>query len=361
MRHKRTKHKPKWSKIVYFSYFLLLASYFVSCEHPDLTVPQPNENLRAAGDFIRNNYQFRLLYEALDYTGLYEELNGDGPFTVFAMSDEVFNSIGIYNRADIEACDRDSLRQALAYNVLPVDLPTSDFPTNGIDRRYMTLSGKEIYASSRIYNEMFWWYIDGVSTGRTDVTLANGTLHVLSRPIKYYPDQNLTEWLSEQEEHHVFVEGLKKFGLWEELSEEGPFTIFAPTNAALLSIGITSEWLSEINPDDYRAERLFGAYILYDRHYFLSDYFVIGASITDNRVIIPIKNDTYSIAWSAQYNMNFSSYDLFLMPPNATNISESVAYTGSSTDITVMDRRFENGVVHQLQGGLVRPELALRN
>lgn len=39
---------------------LCFAAVLSSCKHENLTIPEPNANIRPAADFIKNNYDFRL-------------------------------------------------------------------------------------------------------------------------------------------------------------------------------------------------------------------------------------------------------------------------------------------------------------
>lgn len=344
--------------------FFILCSLFLlgSCEYPDLTVSKPSENLRPAGEFIRNNYEFKLFYEALVYTGLYEELNGKGPFTVLAPNNLSFNDIGISTRSDLEKLNRDSLRQAMAYHILPMNLPTKDIPTNAVDARYLTLSGEQLYARAQHQPSgglLVGLYFDGASVLHMGINLANGSLYGLNKVMKYHQNKTVQDFLASRKEYSLFVAGLKKFGLWNELSEAGPFTVFAPTNEALEEVGLGQQALDNMNPNAYIAARLYGTYIMYGRHFFISDFPLSPRNSTGNIYNYKLRNDEgTSLRWTATQENVFTDpqqqwyYNLYI--ENGLR-SDNNRFPGQS------DNRFNNGIVHRLKNALMRPENARSN
>src|SRR5688572_14954075 len=81
-----------------------------ACEHPDITLQNPNDLLRPAAEFAHNNFQFSLFYAAIERAGLIDELNAKGPLTVFAPADAAFHEMGIRNRSDLDRIGVDSLK-----------------------------------------------------------------------------------------------------------------------------------------------------------------------------------------------------------------------------------------------------------
>ncbi|WP_021191567.1 fasciclin domain-containing protein [Sphingobacterium sp. IITKGP-BTPF85] len=129
-------------------YVLFMLSFFLfSCEHPDLTVVVPNENLRPASDFIKNNYEMTLFSAALEKVGLASTLNEKGPYTVLVPTDAAFNELGIFRPSDFDKMNLDSLKKVIQYHILPRRMLLRDIPSNGVDVRYATLAGSELYAS----------------------------------------------------------------------------------------------------------------------------------------------------------------------------------------------------------------------
>lgn len=356
---------PLEAKLMFSLLFVLASLILASCEHADLSVPKPNENLRPAADFIKNNYDFRMLYAALEYTDLVDELNGPGPFTVLAVNDAGFNAMGIFTVQDIHKLDRDSLRQALLYHVLKDRrLMIADIPTNAVDARYETLSGDELYLSAGTRNARY--YFDGAGVKSMDIILANGVLHVLNKAMQYHKASKVQDYLSTHAEYSIFVAGLKKFGLWEGLSGEGPFTVFAPNDSAFANQGITQQNIDDLNTSVYH-ERLFNAYIMYGKHYFISDknvFYIISEEYTYKYIF---KDDDYYLTFGMHQEDWFEggavypTFSVWKPTPNSSFDERlRLVYADNSfVNIINYDHRLENGLVHDLHDLLILPEQAL--
>jgi uncharacterized surface protein with fasciclin (FAS1) repeats len=357
----------KMLKICAVAVLVLLAT---SCDHDNLLVPKPNENIRPAADFIKNNYDFRLFYAALEYSGLVTELNGKGPFTILAVPDNGFNSMGITTEAQVRNLNKDSLRYALQYHVLKNrKLLTADFPTNAVDVRYETLGGKSIYASSLLVGKDY--FFNGARASRTDITLANGVMHVLNKFMQYHKGQNVPDHLASDTSYSIFVSGLKKFGMWDELNGKGPFTIFAPDNSAFTSKGITAETINNLDTNGYNGIRLFGAYIMYQNHFFISDQYVFKSMGGEYTYRSPLRNDTWYISFGTDLeranpsDVFFTPYPSLVLwkpvPGGLPVIIGSVAQnTTSLMPLVYYDHLCENGIVHRLHGLLTQPSDAAK-
>lgn len=338
--------------------------FFASCKHDDLTIAQPNENIRPAGDFVKNNYEMRLFYAALEKTGYSVQLNGSGPFTVLAPTDAAFNRLGIYNPSDFNKMNVDSLKKVIGYHLLPRRLRVSDIPANGIDVRYATLEGSELYtsrASSDInggsVNEL---YFGGAEVIRQDVVVANGTLHVLDNVMKPNFGKTVQQWLAGNANYSVFVSGLKKFNLWDQLAVPGPFTIFAPDNKALENVGINKSSIEAMDTGKYLGDLLFGTYILYDRHFFISDSQVFGLINSNGVFNYFLKNDSHYMNFGGgklypEFKLGYS-----LTLRTGTTVFDVVVKTVTSGITVKNDNLCSNGVVHHLVDGLVTPEQAIK-
>jgi uncharacterized surface protein with fasciclin (FAS1) repeats len=355
---------------VYGMVFFACSMVFFSCKHADLTLPKPNENMRPAGDFLKNNYDFSLFYAALEYTGLIDTLNGKGPFTILAPDNNSFNELGIQVRNDFFRMNKDSLREIMRYHILPRRLVLAEVPVNGIDVRYMTLSGTELYVSLASYtpgNEDYPYnklYFSGSLAYRRDVPLANGVLHVLNKVMKPYPRKTVQDWLATHPNYSIFAAGLKKFGLWNELAGDGPFTIFAPDNKAFADAGISQSDIDQLDPGKYIGPRLFGVYILYKKRYFLSDQIVFSIINNESFYAATPRDDNSFFSFSTYqdgiypnnipyYNVNWSS------PGNPYDPDvKYVTVTGTIQNFFNMDHLCENGVLHDLTGVLVMPAWA---
>lgn len=345
--------------------FLLLV--LQSCKHNDLEIEKENENFRLATDFIKNNYDMTLFYAAVEKVGLADKLRENGPFTLLVPNDAAFRELGINRPSDFSKMNQDSLKSLVERHVLSRRLLFSDMPHNGVDVRYATLAGTEVYASMAGYapgNAAFAandLYFNGSPVTRKDVTLANGTLHMLNKVMKYTPAMTIQAWLAVRPKYSIFVAGLKKFGFWDQLATAGSFTVFAPDNEGLEAKGITEASIAEMDVQKYHGTRLFGSYILPRTHFFLSDFEVFKVNNGQEFLAKKIENDTW-------FSFVSTTKDFFTKvitggvnlrtAPSYPNVIYGSAGAGAPA---LSDHLFDNGVLHEVKGVLLLPEQALKN
>lgn len=344
---------------------MLFTLGFSACKYDDLTMPVANENLRPAADFIQNNYDTQLFFAALKRTGYDKEINTAGPFTVVVPNNQAFHEIGVFRAADFDKMNLDSLKRIIGYHILPRRLYVQDIPTNSVDVRYKTLEGSELYASlgsEKVgqVGENDRLYFSGAKASRRDVVIANGVIHILDKVMKPQFEVSIQEWLSKRVEYSVFVAGLKKFGLWDELAEKGPFTVFAPTNAALEKLGITVETLAVLSPEKYDANALFGAYIMYHKHIFISDGMVFNRINNKSGFTYMLRDNKHIVSYSGneEYPLWLLNFTIGIRAGSGP-FDGIIASTSSNIQADV-DFLCSNGLIHKVNTGLLKPEQAIK-
>jgi len=361
---KLTKYSKTQQGQAFLGLIFAFSMLINACKRDDLTVIKPNENIRPAADFIKNNYEMTLFSQALTKAGLTTQLNGAGPFTVLVPTDAAFNELGIYKASDLDKINADSLKKLISYHILPRRLTTREIPTNGVDVRYATLEGSELYTSYGALNpnggSAEELYFSGAKVTRNDVVMANGVLHVVNKLMKPQFKNNIQQWLLARKEYSVFVEGLKKFDLWAQLAQNGPYTIFAPTNDALAKSDLTSASLASLEKSKYDGDLLFGSYIIYGRHFFISDGQVFSIINSNGTYSYKLKNNIQLMEFSSgeSYPSYILGYSLLIRSGSGIfdPIVNSVRYEIPSK----VDYLCSNGLLHNLEDGLVTPSQALK-
>ena len=114
---------------------------------------------------------FKTLAAALTETGLVEALQGDGPFTVFAPTDEAFARLP---EGTVEALlkDKEALKSILLYHVVNGKVKAKDVVKL---KRAKTLSEKDVKV--RVVDGTV--LINGSKVVTTDVMASNGVIHVI--------------------------------------------------------------------------------------------------------------------------------------------------------------------------------------
>lgn len=337
-----------------------------SCKHDDLEIVKENENFRVASDFIKNNYDMTLFYAAIEKTGMTAQLQGTGPFTVLVPNNAAFQQIGITRPSDFDKMNQDSLKSLVQHHILNYQLLTRDIPVNGVDIRYLTMGGNELYTSATNLfpgggrNADPDLYFDGSAVVKPDVSVANGTIHVLNKVMKYTPKSTVQHWLAKRPQYSIFVSGLKKFGLWDKLSTAGPFTVFAPQNKVFETSGITEASIAALNTQNYSGQRLFGAYILNKKHLFISDYDVFKTINNESPFIRKVDDNDWLLVMTSQSNYFTRLVTLGMRLRTPGDFYKE--YNGVRASIPgLSDNLTDNGLVHDVQGLLLLPEEALIN
>jgi uncharacterized surface protein with fasciclin (FAS1) repeats len=140
-------------------------------------------NARAAGHSVETNDvvdtavaagQFKTLAAALEAAGLIEALKGDGPFTVFAPTDEAFAKLpaGTVDTL-LKPENKEKLKAVLLYHVVPGNV-TAGQVTKLNGRSVKTLQGSSIKVKTAHGVQ-----VDNAKVTQTDIKASNGVIHVI--------------------------------------------------------------------------------------------------------------------------------------------------------------------------------------
>ena len=119
--------------------------------------------------------QFTTLLTAIEAAGLTDALSADGPFTVFAPTDEAFAAIPADQLAAI-LDDTELLTAILTYHVVSGRVPAADVV--GLDSA-TTLQGSDVTIVTSYGNVK----VDGATVVATDIEASNGIIHVIDAVI----------------------------------------------------------------------------------------------------------------------------------------------------------------------------------
>jgi uncharacterized surface protein with fasciclin (FAS1) repeats len=194
---------------------------------------------------------FSILAEAVVAADLASTLSGPGPFTVFAPTDAAFaallTELGV-TKAQLLA-DKTLLRSVLQYHVLGAKVNRAAVP---LGKPVTPLAGG-IFKVDAVGGNLV--ITDGRNrTSRvtaTDVTATNGIVHVVDK-VLLPPNRTVVETAQALPDFSILVEAVVAADLAATLNGTGPFTVFAPTNAAfaklLTELGVTKAQLLADKP-----------------------------------------------------------------------------------------------------------------
>lgn len=175
--------------------------------------------------------RFKLLITLLSASGLNQLFKGPGPFTLFAPTDAAFATLPPGTIADLlKPENKIKLIKVLTYyvvegqaltvaNITAMDPPFKLGMLNGITTS-ITKNEDQIKINEGTIIE-------------SDIFAANGIVHFLDRA---FLPPNVVQIAINDGRFQTLVTGLSATGLVEILQNPGPFTLFAPTDAAFAKL-----------------------------------------------------------------------------------------------------------------------------
>ena len=173
------------------------------------------------------------LVAALDKSNLVATLQGEGPFTVFAPTDQAFADAGI----DLDSFDTDeeiaALTDILLYHVYSGTVYAADV-TDGMTVVMANADHLTFYVMDDTVSMG-----DGSTVTIADVAASNGVIHVIDKVLMPPADVfDIPTTAQGTGIHDSLVAAVIQADLLETLQGEGPFTVFAPTDQAFTDAGI---------------------------------------------------------------------------------------------------------------------------
>ena len=170
------------------------------------------------------------LVAALSHVGLVPTLQGTGPFTVFAPTDQAFSDAGI----DLADYDTDAENASLA-DILLHHVYSGEVSSSAItDGMFATmLSGNKVQFSIDAMGSV---NVGDATVTTADVLSSNGIIHVIDKVL--IPPVDIPSTAQSTTIHDSLVAAVIQADLLSTLQGPGPFTLFAPTDQAFTDAGI---------------------------------------------------------------------------------------------------------------------------
>jgi transforming growth factor-beta-induced protein len=302
---------------------LFMASLaFVGCSD-DTEDPDPLPVITATNTIvdIAGGTDFTTLAAALTRVGLIETLQGEGPFTVFAPTNAAFEALlteleidGLDNVSDAQLTEI-LLNHVVSGKVLSTDLTAGYVNTlaTGAQQTKVSLL-VDLTAGVRLNNRAV------VTTA--DIDADNGVVHVIDKVLLV---PNVVDAALANPNFSILVAALTDERLTDIdfvtiLKGDGPFTVFAPTNAAFEALLASNEdWngLADIPAATLEA-------VL--KYHVIAGDNVTASEITDG--LTPFEGSTFTI-----------------------NTTDGVVITdkgGNESTVQIADVQTTNGVIHAI-------------
>jgi transforming growth factor-beta-induced protein len=264
---------------------------------------------------------FSTLVAALDKADLVGVLEGDGPFTVFAPTNDAFaellDDLGASSLDDLTA---EQLTPILLNHVVSGTFRSTDLSTgyvatansNGPGERNIDLF-IEVHTGVKVNG--------GVNVTSADIIASNGVIHVIDKVILPTDVVDIAVG-NEDFSQLVGALGAADGDLVNVLKGAGPFTVFAPVDAAFEDIADVVEGLS--------TEQL--ADVL--KYHVVSGVNVVSTSLTNGQVVTTL-NGTFTV--------NISG--------STVTITDA---SGATANVIATDVQGTNGVIHVIDKVLLK-------
>ena len=260
------------------------------------------------------------LVAALTHANLVETLQGAGPFTVFAPTDAAFAAAGI-DLADYDTEEENAtLVDILTYHVYEGSVAAADV-TDGMS--VAMLNGDQATFAVTSDGTVT---IGAAKVTTADVESSNGIIHIIDAvllPPADAPTLDIPATAQSTGVHTALVAALSQANLVSALQADGPFTVFAPTDAAFEAAGI------DLTTFDTPEENATLADIL---TYHVYSGAVPASAVTDGLAVNMLNGDKATFAVSA----------------------DGVVSVGGA-NVTTADVQTTNGIIHVIDKVLLPP------
>ena len=268
-------------------------------------------------DVIVNSPDHNTLEAAVIAAGLQTALSGDGPFTVFAPTDAAFDALPEGTIDALLADPQGALTDILTYHVASGQVLSTDLSDGQV---IPTLNGKNVTVTINA---------DGVFINNAKVTVAdiqadNGVVHVIDA-VLLPPTVTVVDVIVNSPDHNTLEAAVVAAGLQTALSGDGPFTVFAPTDAAFdaLPEGTIDALLAD--PQGALTDIL---------TYHVASGQVLSTDLSDGQVIPTLNGKNVTVTINAD--------GVFI----------------NNAKVTVADIQADNGVVHVIDAVLIPMDVA---
>lgn len=274
------------------------------------------EEMQSIVEIAATNSSFSILVEALTKADLVGALEGNGPFTVFAPTNEAFaallEDLGVESLDDLSA---EALKPILLYHVVSGKVLSSQLT----DGYVTTLSeGPEESSISLQVKTGEVMLNNSARVTTADVSASNGVIHIIDKVLL---PPTVVDLAINNPSFSILVQAVVKAELVETLSGAGSFTVFAPTDAAF--------------------QQLF------------ADLGVAGIADLTKEQLTPIL--LYHVVSGNVMSGELSTGNVATLNGDiAVNVGSAVTINGS-TQVVLTDVQGSNGVVHVIDKVLLPP------
>lgn len=217
-----------------------------SCSKDDTDPVGTNGNTNSSEkknivEIASGNSDLSSLVEALTEADLVSALEAKGPFTVFAPNNKAFQDLLASNDDwnTIKDIDKATLKNVLLFHVLGSEVKSSALEAGYVNT---LATAQDNNLSLQVATDGMVKFNGTTGVVKADVDASNGVVHIVD---KVMLPPSLVNLVENNPDFSILKEALIKGGLVDALKADGPFTVFAPNNAAFTKLlASKKEWNS---------------------------------------------------------------------------------------------------------------------
>lgn len=320
-------------------FFLLLVTAFgIACSKEENQLSDYDNN--KINLVIADNFNLSAFSAALRLSGLDKNLqDGAGPYTALVPSDAAFSAAGYSGPVAVLTGSPSTISRIANYHTLDGKYELNKLPF--LFNQELKSRGGRLYATHWIKGTDTILTINGSRVISQNIPASNGLVQVINRVLTPYLHDFLGDAIAAESSITLFTQALKTSGLLETIKDQGPYTIFAPNNAAMQTMGyISIEQISNTNAEVLK--RLVNYHIVKDRR-FIYDYILsTGSTNTSRQAMLDGNSVTITLRSDANAPGSFSGITL-----KGVGNTNQVNLVSGKQDILA-----GNGVLHIIDGAL---------
>lgn len=294
-----------------FALLAISSLTFISCDDDNNTGADTQLNIV---ETAQANDNFSILAQAIVDADLDVALSAQGPFTVFAPTNDAFNDLP---EGLLAGLSQAQLAEILQYHVVAGEIRSGDLQS---EQQVAALTEGTVFVTVSEEGQVL---VNNTATVLTaDIETSNGIIHAIDGVILPNDYKTIVGIAQKSYELTTLVELVAQAGLVTTLESEGPFTAFAPTNEAFAEVSATLQTLNEQQVQEVLTYHVAAAQAL-------------STDLSDGQTIETVQGENITI----------------------TIENGNVVLNGNVTVIAA-DQTGTNGVVHVINGVLLPPSFS---
>lgn len=301
-----------------FAILFAVVAFTTACTKDDDDTPMVEEQKTIVG-IAAANPDFSILVAALDKAGLVAVLDGSENYTVFAPTNQAFLDAGI---SSLDGLSAEALTPILLNHVVKGKIMSTDLAAGDNYAATENATGpNNSKISLYIKNAMGVMVNNDATVTTANIEASNGVIHVIDKVIS--ADVDVVDIALQNSNFTSLVGALQAADgdLVSTLQGDGPFTVFAPTNAAFEAISAVTATLTPAELAN------------------ILTYHVVSGNVTASML-----SDKMTVT-----ALNTGSFDIDL----SGSMPKIIDGAGNSVGIVLTDVQGKNGVVHVIDAVLL--------